>query len=100
MTNAYNQELAKNGLWSLVAAFRGNQLDYEKFYPTMPVDAAFQRMRGLLARDGARLMGDDARDFLRVVPAPRPGPELRPNVIQNTVESLSANFLARYGNRQ
>lgn len=97
--NNYNRELAKNGLWSFVAAFRANQLDFERFYPTMPEDAAFKRMRGILAQDGSKPLTDDPRDFLRLVPAPRPGPELKLNVIQITVESLSADFLARYGNK-
>ena len=99
-TNNYNRELAKNGLWSFVAAFRNNQLDFERFYPTMPIEAAFKHMRAILGRDGSKPLSDDPHDLLRLVPAPRPGPELRLNVIQITVESLSADFLARYGNRQ
>lgn len=99
-TNNYNRELAKNGLWSFVAAFRANQLDFERFYPTMPEAAAFKRMHALLARDGAKPLTDNPHDFLRLVPAPRPGPELRLNVIQITVESLSAEFLSRHGNQQ
>src|SRR6185503_8680538 len=46
-TNNYNRELAKDGLWSLFAAFWSNQLDYDRFYPTMPNDAAFNRMHAL-----------------------------------------------------
>jgi phosphoglycerol transferase MdoB-like AlkP superfamily enzyme len=99
-TNNYNRELAKNGLWSFVAAFRANQLDFERFYPTMPEAAAFKRMHAILARDGAQPLSDDPHDFLRLVRAPHAGPELRLNVIQITVESLSAEFLARYGNQQ
>ncbi|MES1168987.1 MAG: LTA synthase family protein, partial [Oleiharenicola lentus] len=36
--NNFNRELAKNGLWSLFAAFRNNVLDYDEFYPTKPLD--------------------------------------------------------------
>ena len=94
--NNYDRELAKNGLWSFVAAFRANQLDYDRFYPTLPIDAAFTRMHALLTRDGATPLTDDPRDLLRLVPAPRPGPEERLNVIQITVESLSADFLGAF----
>lgn len=94
--NNYDRELAKNGLWSFVAAFRANQLDYERFYPTLPIDAAFARMHALLARDGAKALTEDPYDLLRLVPAPRPGPEERLNVIQITVESLSADFLGTF----
>ena len=97
LANSYNRELAKDGLWSLFAAFRGNQLDYDEFYPTMSVDAAFERMHGLLAPDRDTPLADDPRDLLRMVR--HPGPEQRLNVIQITVESLSAEFLGRYGNK-
>lgn len=92
--NNYNRELAKNGLWSLFAAFQDNQLDYDRFYPTMPTDAAFARVHRLLAADGAKPLTDDPRDFLRLVS--RSGPELRLNVVQITVESLSADFLSTF----
>ncbi len=92
----YHRELAKNGVWSLFAAFRNNQLDYEQFYPTLPVDEAFRRVRAELAADGSEPLGADTHDTLRFVRAPGPGPELRPNVIQITVESLSADFLGTF----
>ena len=93
-TNNYNRELAKDGLWSLFAAFWSNQLDYERFYPTIPDDAAFSRMHAVLARDGAKPLTDDPRDLLRLVS--HAGPEQRLNVVQITVESLSADFLSTF----
>lgn len=94
-SNNYNRELGKSGLWSLFAAFRANQLDYNRFYLTMPENAAFKQMRTLIAKDGAVALSDDPHDLLRLVE--NPGPEQRLNVIQITVESLSASFLTRYG---
>jgi len=92
--NNYNRELAKNGLWSLFAAFRNNVLDYEEFYPTRPLDQTFARLRDELAEDGSLLLRPADYDTLRYVR--NPGPELRPNVIQITVESLSADFLGLF----
>lgn len=92
--NNYNRELAKDGLWSLFAAFRGNQLDYDRFYPTMPNDAAFNRVHTLLAQDGSKRLTSDPEDLLRLVE--HTGPELRMNVIQVTIESLSADFLSHF----
>ncbi len=92
--NNYHRELAKNGPWSLVAAFRDNELDYEQFYLTLPIDDAFRRLRAELALDGSELLAPQARDTLRFVR--REGPELTPNVIQITVESLSADFLSTF----
>jgi len=90
--NNYNRELAKDGLWSLFAAYRSNQLEFDRFYPTMPDDAAFRRVHALLATDGAQPLTADPHDLLRLVR--RDGPERRYNVIQITVESLSADFMS------
>lgn len=93
--NTYNGELARNGLWSLFAAFRNNELNYSQFYSTLPTDDAFGIIRRELAHDGGvPLSLPDARDTLRFIK--NPGPELHPNVIQITVESLSAKFLGAF----
>jgi phosphoglycerol transferase MdoB-like AlkP superfamily enzyme len=92
--NNFNREIGKNGLWALFEAFNANRLDYDDFYPTRPMDAAFQRVQRNLALDGATLLRPGERDTLHLVR--NTGPELRPNVIQITVESLSAEFLSVY----
>src|SRR6185295_7397723 len=71
---------------------RNNELDYDQFYPTLPVDEAFKRLKVELAFDHSESLSGNARDTLRFVR--REGPELQPNVIQITVESLSADFLS------
>ena len=93
--NDYNRELAKNGPWSFVAAFRNNKLDYKTFYPSMPVDEAFAQLRSELSADGSVLLTDNPHDTLRFVS--NDGTPIQPNVIQITVESLSSSFMARYG---
>jgi phosphoglycerol transferase MdoB-like AlkP superfamily enzyme len=90
----YQRELAKNGLWSLFAAFRTNELSYAHFYTTRPLDDAYATLRRDLAADGSELPATPARDTLRQVS--NPGPELHPNIIQITVESLSAEFLGTF----
>ena len=90
--NNFNRELGKNGLWSLFAAFKNNELAYEQFYSTLPVDEAFTTVRRAIAQDATGTLGPELRDTLRVVR--NAGPELTPNVIQITVESLSADFLS------
>jgi phosphoglycerol transferase MdoB-like AlkP superfamily enzyme len=90
----YQRELAKNGLWSLFAAFRTNELSYAQFYPTRPLDDAFATLRRALAADGSELPAAPARDTLRLVR--NPGTELHPNIVQITVESLSAEFLGTF----
>jgi len=92
--NNYNRELAKSGLWSLFAAFRNNELDYTQFYATLPDDEAFAQLRLELVEDGSILLRPAERDTLRYVS--NTGPEVHPNVIQITVESLSADFLSLF----
>ena len=90
--NNFNRELGKNGIWALFAAFWNNALEYDKFYTTVPADEAFRTVRRELARDPTGALAGDEHDTLRVVR--NPGPEQLPNVIQITVESLSADFLS------
>ncbi len=94
--NSYNRELAKNGLWSIFAAFRANQLEFDQFYRTMPVEEAFTRVGHRLHHEGAGPATSQAKDLLRQIT--HPGPERRLNVVQITGDSLSAAFLSRYGN--
>ena len=89
--NTFNREIGKNGLWSLFAAFKNNQLEYDQFFPTIDDDEAFRIVRRELARDGSTFLTENGRDTLRFVH--NEGPALTPNVIQITVESLSADFL-------
>lgn len=92
--NNYHRELAKNGVWSLFAAFRNNELDYDQFYPTLPVDEAFKRLHTELAHDRSAPLAAGVRDTLRYVRSD--GVERHPNIIQITVESLSADFLGTF----
>ena len=96
--NNYTRELAKSGPWSLLAAFRSNQLDFDRFYPTMPAEAAFARVKRDLSTDGSTPLTGDPTDLLRLVR--HSGEELRLNVVQITVESLSASFVSRFGNQK
>ncbi len=89
--NNYNRELGKNGVWSLFAAFRNNELDFNQFFPTISTDRAFERMQEEVVEDGSQLLCTGQRDTLRVYS--NSGAELKPNIIQITVESLSAEFM-------
>lgn len=94
--NVYNQELARNGPYSMFAAFRNNELSYEAFYPTADSDKAFGRLRNLLKTDNSEFVSSVPTDITRQVK--NDGSEKRLNVIQITVESLSAEFLGVFGN--
>jgi phosphoglycerol transferase MdoB-like AlkP superfamily enzyme len=94
--NSYNQELARNGLYSFFSAYRNNELNYDQFYDTLKVDEVFPHVRRLLSAADASFISSNLTDVTRVIT--HEGPEKRWNVIQITVESLSADFLGVYGN--
>lgn len=93
--NNYNRELGKNGVWSLFAAFKDNELDFNQFFPTVPIDHAFRRMQREVVEDGSVLLKPGERDILRFYASDKT--ELKPNVIQITVESLSQEFITHSG---
>jgi phosphoglycerol transferase MdoB-like AlkP superfamily enzyme len=92
--NNYNRELAQNGTWSLFAAYLANELDYEQFYASLPRQTALSVLQNELTEDGSVLLKPKDFDTLRAVR--NDGPELHPNIIQITVESLSAEYLGAW----
>lgn len=90
--NQFNAELAGNGLYSFVAAFRDNELDYSRFYKTLPSQKARQMLANMIAPGTASV------EQPRRVAVNQPEKPL--NVVLISVESLSADFLATFGNQQ
>jgi phosphoglycerol transferase MdoB-like AlkP superfamily enzyme len=96
--NAYVNELAGNGIYEFVAAFRSSHLDYSRFYLTLPAEKAFPRVRDLIKTPEATYISDDPQDLTREIR--RAGPEKHLNVVLISVESLSADFLKEFGNKK
>lgn len=98
--NAYANELSGNGLYTLAAAMRRNELDYEQFYRTISYDKANEILRRLnvkrqlgsaaLVQASKRLDTDKSTPFKR-----RPK-----NIILVSIESLSASYVGAYGNTE
>jgi phosphoglycerol transferase MdoB-like AlkP superfamily enzyme len=96
--NALANELSGNGLFTIAAAQRRIELDYDKFYLTAPQPQANMT---LVALGGKRTsLGDARKPDLNDEPATNVTPfSSKPkNVIMITVESLSADFVGAYGN--
>lgn len=98
--NVYTEELSRNGLASFTRAALENELDYHRFYLTLPRAKANRILAGMgVARVplGSALqpatMMDQAEDELPFTRRPR-------HVVMVTVESLSADYLAHFGNQQ
>ena len=93
--DAQLNELAGDGYFDFFHAFRANEIDYERFYRTLPVERAERVLAGALdAKQTAGSRSPFERDI-----AGR-GPEKRLNVVLISVEALSADFLASFGNRE
>ena len=95
--NAYADELSGNGLFTLAAAMRRNELDYDKFYRTMPQAQADAILKGMdverqpLSEAIHPPLGEDPADD------PLPFTRRPKNVVLISVESLSAAFMDTYG---
>lgn len=94
--NAYVNELAGNGIYEFFSAFRNNELDYERFYRTLPDAAAFAKLHELLKTPEATFTSNDPHDISRAIT--NPGPEMHLNVVLISVESLSGDLLTAFGN--
>ena len=93
--NRFHNELAKNGVHALFAAFRNNKLEYGDFYLQKDETAILTRLRELLKTDNSEFVSDDLYDITRKVT--NNGPEKRHNVMFITVESLSGEYLSKLG---
>ncbi|MEX1828313.1 LTA synthase family protein [Luteibacter sp. CQ10] len=89
--NNYVNELAGNGIYQFFAAFRDNELDYAKYYPSLPDKQAFGRLRTLLKTPDATFTSDDPMDITRRIEGA--GPEKKLNVVLISVESLSGDYV-------
>ena len=95
--NEYALELSGNGLFSLSAAMRRNELDYDKFYKTIPQEEADAILSSLgNTRTPLSKAGATAPEVQRSAAL---GPFARSprNVVMITIESMSADFVGAYG---
>jgi phosphoglycerol transferase MdoB-like AlkP superfamily enzyme len=95
-TTSYINELAENGAYQFIAAFRNNHLDYAKLYPLLDQDIASERLREAVKEPNTQFVDSQPFAIRRSVQPQRP--ERRLNVVLVTVESLSADYLTRFGN--
>ncbi|MFZ2948612.1 MAG: hypothetical protein WA003_03915, partial [Desulfuromonadaceae bacterium] len=96
--NNFANELAGNGIYNLVAAFRNNELSFSQFYMTAPEDKVLDRLHALITERNNRYIAPDSRGFTRHITAE--GPEKLLNLIVVVEESLSAEYLGSFGNRE
>lgn len=96
--NNYANELAGNGIYEFVQAYKNNELDYYKYYYTLPDSAAFAMMRQQLSSPYSTFTGNDSFSIERKITYTEP--EKKMNVVLISVESLSASYMGIFGNTQ
>ena len=95
--NNYVNELGGNGIYEFGAAFWNNELDYNKFYATRNDTANFKILRNMLQAPNATF-GNDPLSIERQIKSD--SPEHRWNIVLISVESLSGDYLKRFGNKE
>lgn len=93
--NQYANELAGNGLYEFGAAFLNNELDFYKFYKTIPDTAAFAIVRKQLQAPNAKFVSNDIFNLERDISYDEP--EKKYNIVLISVESFSASFMKAFG---
>lgn len=104
--NVIASEIASNGLFSLAAAMRRNDLDYERFYQTIPQAEADHILASLgVARFPLSHLVNEKDKSLYQHRGEHNAIEMGPftrqpkNIVLITVESLSAEYLGVYGGK-
>ncbi len=100
--NAYANELAGNGLMTFISAFQRNELDYERFYATLPAAHAEHILAGLGVERPLRATALRRVSYRSGASDHQPVPFKRPpkNVVLISVESLSGRYLGDFGNTE
>ena len=94
-SNNFATELASNGPYQFVAAFKNNKLDYESLYRQADDDQLSPVLKKMVGKDPD---AGDVYDISREIESK--AEEKRLNVILVSVESLSAKYLTRFGNKE
>lgn len=88
-TNIFANELQANGIYKFYLAFMNNELDYFKFYKTIPEKKAYELLH-------QQIPDTYGRNLVRNIKSN--SAELHKNVVLITIESYSAEFLKMEGN--
>ncbi len=99
-SNKYALELGKNGYFQFCSAFLNNSLDYNSFYPVINNNQALNIVRGNLSQD-QNLFLNDYGITRKITPPTLSNISNIPkyNIIFITVESLSGEFMGKFGNQ-
>ncbi len=92
--NVFVQQLSTNGLFAFGHAFQNNELDYERYYPSLNTDVLNTKIRNLVAQPNAEFINADGIN--RTVRAHSPLRDL--NVVMISIESYGTKYMGIFGN--
>ena len=95
--DAQANEIAGNGYFDFWHAFWANEIDYDRFYKTLPAQRALATLANELGSPRLKVELSQRPFEHEVVNA---GPVKALNVVLVSVESYSAEFMAAFGNKQ
>lgn len=89
-SNVFANELQANGIYKFYLAFRNSELDYDKFYKTLPKTEAYALLKNQISGISE---GTSLRQINNLAA------ENHKNIVLITIESYSAEFMKQYGNK-
>lgn len=96
-SNNFANEVAGNGIYNLVAAFVNNELSFSQFYRTAPNQQVMGRLKTLVSERNNSFVAPESPRLTRHIQGE--GPEKRLNLVVVVEESLSAEYLGSFGNK-
>ena len=96
--NEFADELAGNGIYQFGVAFQNNDLDFYKFYRTIPNADAFNIVRKQLQDSNSTFNTQDSFNIERKIVSHTIEKKL--NVVLISVESLSGSYMQHFGSTE
>lgn len=90
--DSYNNEIAKEGTYSLFSSLHKNEIDYDKFYLTQPREKNLEILQNIFAGKNVTFT-EPKKDITRQINSFRP--EKRANVIIVIMRGISAAYLEK-----
>ncbi|WP_020396567.1 LTA synthase family protein [Thiolinea disciformis] len=93
------RELALNGYYEFMRAFRANDLDYFRFYPSLPSQEAAAQLQAQLKQGQAEIQFIAGGIPTKHVVTPA-NPPIKKNIILVSIESLGADYVESFGGKR
>ena len=95
--NNYVNELGGNGIYEFGSAYWNNEIDYNRFYAVRNDTANFAILRNLLQAPNASFSTDPLSIERQIK---NDSPEHKWNIVLISVESLSGDYMKRFGSKE